>query len=1150
MITVHWGNRLETLAGTLFGNITAAQVDHPADALRFRPCVIVPNRIVQSWLQQAFLFRPAAAEVLANWEFPLLNVFVNDRLFRMMDSGTTLRDPEAHPFSREAMAWRLFRLLEPAALRDPVFAPLADFVRPDVRSGADDRNARRRFKLANRLAILFDEYMVYRPETLLAWQRGDDQGVPTALAWQPALWRRLVAGGLDRQTYLASFVRMREPEAVAQSGVAAEYRRIHVFGAAMMPRVYIHFFECLATRLPVDFYVLNPSSGDWFEAPGVRESLLEGRRDTDDLFDPGNVFLGQQGRGNRNFLAELLDRTDGRAEAQAVFVPPQRDTLLHALQAQICANEEASGAPVDEAAAHTPGGSVQVHVCHGPMREVEVLHDHLLRWFSESSPSLQPRQVQVQVADMSLYAPYIHAVFATRHPDARDAIPYAVVDRIAASESAVAIAFTRLLELGDSRFTAPEILELLHCEAVREAVGLELDDIEAVARWTDRAGIRWGRSIDHRETVVGVRFESATSWCHGLDRLLLGYAYGRSDVAEGTELPLPCDCVEDEDAVTLGQFVTFVRRLEAWAERCAGQRRLSEWADALDTALDTFFASTNDTYAEVKLVRAAIGRLRKSAHAATADDDRVGIDVVRDFIVARLQDVLGGDDPSGNVVVFSALRPGSSMPRRVVCLLGMSDGAFPRSDNRPAYDLLRHEHRFGDRSLRQEDRMAFLEAVLSARERLYISYTGFTAEENRSVPPSVVLAEWLDALDRTVGRTPEAPAACRPVIHRLQRHHPAYFAPATVPPTQENELLFSYARTAFATARALAGRREKLMNTARPTPLEEPDETTTPAVATTCDLEELIRFFRNPAKAYYTDVLGVSLEIAGEAALAEQETFSPEGLDRYAATDAIVQALIEDESLSFEPLRRRLLEDGKIPLGHRGQEWFDDTVQSVQKFLEDRIADGSTTPLQLLRAWHRSDATRITLALPPSFRLSGSVRTAPDDGADNEPDVRLTKDKEAERLACWIRHLFTCATGHERSRLYVRKHKSKGDSPIEVRFDPVSAKAANEHLAVYTELFRQGQQCVLPYTTAVATAYVTKGSAEIAKGSADADTVHREALAAAQRQWHKSGRDGIPAENDDPYYQAAFGKDGPCADERRFAEIARAVFAQHPELIS
>ena len=99
-------------------------------------------------------------------------------------------------------------------------------------------------------------------------------------------------------------------------------------------------------------------------------------------------------------------------------------------------------------------------------------------------------------------------------------------------------------------------------------------------------------------------------------------------------------------------------------------------------------------------------------------------------------------------VTFCAMLPMRSIPFRVICLLGMDGEAYPRQSKPLGFDYMARYPRRGDRSRRNDDRYLFLEAILSARERLYISYVGQSIQDNTAIPPSVLVSELIDYVDQ------------------------------------------------------------------------------------------------------------------------------------------------------------------------------------------------------------------------------------------------------------------------------------------------------------------------------------------------------------------------------------------------------------------
>jgi len=1183
MLDVKWGNRLERLAEAMFDDLQgpSAVVDSPASVFSRRDVIVVPNRLVQHWLLHRFLYRAEDApmpRILADVDFPLLNMFVNDWLGRMDQPGTDVRDPAAHPFSVPAMRWRIFGLLRAGLPENGTFAPLQAY----VHGGAGTAVEARAFQMAGRLATMLDEYMVYRPDRLRDWESGRDGSLEgTALAWQPALWRLLTAGPRRRETYLDAFCRM--PRQLAASGIQDTFRAVHVFGVSMMPPVYVYFFDLLGDLLPVRFYTLNPCRRDWFDERRPRDSLLEGRLDNEELFSAGNPFLNDQGRGSRDFLVELLDRTQGQAEAGSLFVEPPA-TALGLVQRDLLDGDGAGGElavpadaepdqklafwplPPEGGTTNTaetgenalvvpalagigpgrrpkcellePDGTIQVHVCHSPMRELEVLRDYLLRRFADEVP-LHPREIQVQVADMATYAPYIDAVFAETGEPGERRIPYVVADRVAGGESRAAEAFRRLLELAGSRFTAPDVLDLLYGEHVRAAFGFEAEDIALLASWVEQAGIRWGNDAQHRRAVLAVDFDppAATTWQYGLDRLLLGYAAGADGEAAvpAQSAPLPVDVAGSDGAVLLGRLAHFHERLRQLADWMQGTHGAAAWADQLDQVINTFFASTDETYREINVLRQAVALLRKSAGAVTFEG-AVGADVVRAFLAAQVKSASGGDDLIRDAVVFSALRPGSSMPRKVMCLVGMGDGLYPRRENRPHYDLLRNERRMGDRSQRIEDRMAFLEAVLGAREHLMISYTGFDTGDGRALPPSVLVDELREYARSVFGGAD--PVRC--VRHRLQAFHPAYF--------QAEGDLFSYSPGDARASQVYAGGagRERSTTASPPSPVDTgsvPDGGRTcgespPGVMVTSaaplpaveslELDDLLRFVRNPAAYYYRNILKVELEITPEALPPDSEEFDPASLAGYQVNQALVAGLLSDPPLEPLRLRRRLEADGLLPLAHAGDSWFARRLEAMQALLAVEI-DGLGSLGDALRRQAAAESLPVTVPVD-GWWIEGACRpfVRPGSATPLALDVRWGTVRGEDRFASWLRHLFACAAGAAETRFFFGARPGKDEKPELACFAPLERGTATALLLPFLALFREGRQHVPLFTPSTAYAYVSAYRRE-KRDDGRADAGLKKALSA----WGGDFGDGTNV-----YYRQAFGTDGPFDPPDAFTALA------------
>lgn len=1123
---VHWGNRLESLAARMFDRLYASPWPRPLDPR----CIVTNSPVMQAWLRQYFVYEwPARhGRALANCDFQLLYPFVNGLLERLLaspddDAAPRRREPRHHPYATANLQWRICRLLEEGAADSAACAPLKAYL------GASPTPARR-FQLAGRLARLYDDYQIYRCNVLEQWEQGRQAA---GQEWQAEIWRLLLAD--DPRSYAALFRAMRHarPERLRARGDDA-LRQVAVFGVTALPPPYVGFLQSvLATLVDVDLYVLNPSAGDWLEdvtergVAKVRERLLlEDHPLRDDpllLPERGHPLLCSLGQTLQEHLHILEAQTEGISDAD--FLPAAADSMLHDLQNRLLAR--AIGAP----AARPADASLQVHLCHSPRREVEVLHDHLLQWFTVER--LQPRQVQVLIPDIAGYAPLIDAVFGARPRQAPDAIPYAVEGRAASAGDAVAATFRALLDIAASRFTALALLDLLRCEAVAQACGLSAGELETVARLVSASGIRWGADENHRAQVSGVPMEPYATWEYGLDRLLIGYAQGSPTSL--VERLSPLDLVEDETAVALGKLARCVARLAEWRETLRGERGLRAWHALLLRLLNDFFLSTNATCRQVAALRRAIDDLPALADNAGLGDRPVPFEVLREHLAATVGATAPGDNLAANAVVFCQLRPMNSRPAEVVCLLGVNDGQFPRHDNRPTFDLLAATRKRGDRSLRRDDRGAFLESLANARRRLYLSYVGRTDSDNASVPPSIVLQELRDYLAQTYQleerRLPDGSRLLPfETLHRLRAAHPDYFAGGE---------LFSYSQTNLMAARLLAG-----THTAARAPAAAGAAPTAPAgVPDALELDTLREFFVNPARHYYRVVQGVNLSLEGPAqAGPDEELFDADALANYLLVSDLLPLLREVgfdvARLDAAALTIRAKADGLAPLGAAGDVAVTTLLEGLAQWLESAVAAGpaGSVPLRdllTLAGRQAPAAAEIVLDTPPpraGWRLRGACQTFSLAGAPFLVAARYASIKIRDLARAWSAHLFACASpaGAGTRTLVVGRDKSHC-------LAPVAAGEARRLLSALAELYAQGCAAPLPFAPESAHAYFTAAPAD--------DEPVDDALWAAFRAWgHRDSRERVECQ--DIWLYHAFGDEGPMAATHAalFARAARAFF--------
>ena len=1097
------GNRLDRLADFL-GERLAQPVD--ADALT-PDTVLVPQPTLRRWLQQRLALQHGIA---ANLDFATPSEFVW-RLLRADRPDL----PTDSPWERERLRWRLYALLGAGSLPAAVDAHLAH-------AGGD--RALARYRLADALASAFDKYQAYRRDWLQDWERGRDRD-----DWQAELWRRLqpAAGIPHRAALIGDWLQRHDGSGQAPPGLPP---RLSAFGTIHVSPDVLRMLAVVAQSCPLDFHLPTPCAQYWGDVESLRERL---RRDGPDALPEAlaqaqddNPLLAAWGAAGRDIAAQLFSYdTVTPARELDLSVAPQPDTLLRRLQADVLDRR----APVREAVA-ADDLSLQVHACHSRLREVEVLHDRL-RALLDDDPSLQPRDIAVLAPDIAAYLPLVRAVFDGIPVHDPRHIPFSLADRPQAQSHPLATLFLALLDLPQSRFTASELHEILSVPAVARAFGLDAASLERIERWCADAGLRWGEDEDAR-VRAGVGRWREHSIAFGLDRLLLGYATGDdglcADVAGYPEL-------EGADAERLDALLALVARLRALAAWMREPHPADEWQQRLARDFMAMLGASPLDEAEAQARRIVADALDAFAHEA-GDAGELPASLVQAALAERLSQPSPHQAWLAGGVTFAGMVPLRTVPFRVICLLGMEADAYPRrepgGDVNRLVDALagRAPRRLGDRSVRDDDRFLFLQLLCAAGDVFYLSYGGRDARDGTVREPSALVSELLDTVQRyfpagaALGRDRMHANAAEPVAaksrtytsntddpptdaraHCLIEHPLQPFSPQAFGAGDARR--FSYRGEWRAAANDASLQTEPAFLDAA---IAGPEDQ---AVIELPDRDALQQFFRNPARAFLRDRLGLWLPSA-EDADPDLEPLGADGLVRYKAADALLQ--------QPQWTLRELRAHGLLPPGAEGA-----TVAEGAREVAACVA-------AVRNAAHGGGAPTVVEARDGiAFRF--------DDVFDGTRVIAAPGKVDGKRrLRAGLDHLLLASVLGAEARTtlvgYEQDRKTGQILAVEQSYAAIDAAAARDALQALLGLWREGRTQPLPFTARCAATYV------------DALRKHGDAA----RAW-KAAADAFSPfglanrECDDPWLQLAFRPSGlfaafdaPCAV--RFREIAQQVF--------
>lgn len=1014
---LHHGNDLELLAALL-----AAELARPVPqaSLLEGDTLLIPQPAMRRWLQKTLAETHGVA---ANLRFLTPGEFVAETL------AANSKDSKRHDLrgndvgDAAVLRWRLWPLLaDPATMREPVFAPLQAVL------GRGDR-AVAAWTLAGELAAAFEKYQAWRRDWLLRWDRGDDRH-----DWQAELWRRATHGLRHRAARLHTYLsRFHGDGADVPAGLPA---RLFAFACQNVSPDVLRVIASAARRGPLHFYFLSPAESWWGDLQTVRERL---RADPDGFIgEEENPLLAANGAAGRDFLRLLFGDDAVRPSfEQAVYVPPdpaRRTGLLHRLQGDLLARRPP---PTDDAmrSAFDPDDrSLQVHACHTRLREVQVLHDRL-RDLLETHPHIEPRDIAVLTPDIGQYAPYVRAVFGES-----DAIPHSLGDG-AATVQPLAEAFLRLLALPGSRFTVNEVLEWLAVPAIAQRFGLDAAALDRLRPWLQAAGARWGLNAEHR-AQFDAPAEAAYTWAFAIDRLLLGHASGDAVEIHGiAALPPP----EGDVLPALDALLTGLRALARWQSRLSRRHEAAAWRGELLSLLDDLFAAqpaADEDRRTLDTLRAQIDVFAKQLRDAGLEQ-RLPIEIVR----AWFDEVLNDSDLRQPLltggVTFARMVPMRLIPYKAICLLGMNDGEFPRRDpagglNRLAALLDTRQRLPGDRSLREDDRLLFLQLFAAASDCFYLSFLGRDARNDEARPPSVVVAELVELAGRYL-RNEDDDARSLIVQHPLQPFSPEAFG-------RSDARRRSFQANWRAATLAADERRGPLPRFA------DANAGIAPAPAR-LTREQLQRGLANPPRAFLQQGLDLRLP-RDEERLPDTEPFDgADGLHRQALRARVFDALVAYPDVNADALRRALLREARIAPGALGLVQVAETLAPLRG------------KARQWREWSAGDASSRAFELDlGGSLLVGSLTPVHPVGL---LQFRAGKPHGRNRLPLEIDWLIWSALGETRP---VHRLFADGEHSPEI-LAPIAPATARARLAELLALYRRAVTEALPFMPKAAFAY-------------------------------------------------------------------------------
>lgn len=1002
--------------------------------------VLVQNPGMQHWLnmQQANI-----SGISMNASFVLPAQFLWQQL-RLL-SGDQV--PEQSPYSREVLAWRIDKLLQSEQVISNIDCQQAT----TYWQTATAEEPLKRYQLAVQVADLYEQYLIYRPNWIDAWAQGkqvDDinETNPPHQPWQAYLWSLLSQQSpYNPKTLIAN---AKQNLAQYQHLLPA---RISIFGINALAPMWIDFLTSLSTVIDVHFYHLNPCYEYWgdikTDKAKAKQSYLSQIEKwpedaiCDDSSNPLLANLGQQGREFLTLLHQapnieiplfdqlIADDSDAEIDDDGNS-GNSKDTanVLTHIQKDILTLTDKRQMPVNKI-----DSSITITSAHSALREVQGLHDYLLHKFNDD-PSLTPKDVLVMCPQIEQYAPYIDSVFVRGWEDITEAIPplpCSIADRVSKDSEPLVAAFSELLQMPDSRFGVSQILSYLRLLPLQLRFGLNESDIELISDWLDKANIHWGLNAQHKDQMLGNEDNNKQfTWQLGLSRLIRGFAFGDEQQLYQQDLVLPW--VEGSNGIILGKLMLLLEQLQRMSVEMGSAKSAQQWQACLVNFIEKLFVdSDNDN--GLSIIGQAIESFALYCQQAKYDGD-IELSVVREYLNQHFSQPDPGRQFMIGQITFCSMLPMRSIPFKVIAVLGLNDGEFPRQKQPLGFDLMAMSQAIaGDRSRRGDDRYLFLEALISARDNLYLSYQGKDIKNNNERQPSIVLREFINYLEHGYGWTfNDEEFASNNQLRQLP------LQVFSLDNYRFDNRYQSFDQKWLALAKTNADNLVSHDVSAQTQQLEAIAEP-----QSNIELTQVIRFLQNPAKVFAEQRLKLFFK-GPQQQLQDAEPFSVDHLSKYLLQDEFLTVALDQTNTVTEQgsqsLKQQALLSGNFPDNANTEAVIGDWQATMANF-------SMAITQQIAALVGKSQAEKVNVNIPlviyantdeQHFSLSQTLTLERSENHCYQFSYRPARVKAKDIIALYLRHLLVNSAASSEQVISIGYFLDEKKQALQVvKFDPV-----------------------------------------------------------------------------------------------------------------
>ena len=962
--------------------------------------IIIQRQGISSFLKNELVKKKG---IICNLDLPFLNTFVHNTLEECLEEP-----PDFDFFQPSRMCWEIYSILK------DIQEDYED-IKQYIQGG---QKTLKLFQLSEKVADVFDDYQIYRPNLLLKWKNCEEESD----SWQAVVWRRLTEDRISIKKGFKNFI-------FQNLECSWERNYICVYGIPTMAPIYLSFFKKLSQYIDVYFFHISPfkevsiptlpNQDNKYQQPFLKNDIENNLN-----ISFSNSLLEKLGSTNFEFTTLLFNISDS---TKTYFSSRMLNNTLKEVQQSILSNNNT----ID----YTEDQSIQIHSTHSPHREVETLYNYILDIINKSS-DITPGDISVIIPQIDEYIHHIEAIFE-RFRNTKKFLPYNIADQPPAGFDRLKNTLLKILNIDQSRFKASYIIDILENKVVRNKFEIEKDNLNLIKKWLEEAGIRWGLDSEYHSKYGEVDFEE-NSWQFGLKRMLLGYAFRNEDEDRFFKDILPYDEIEGEYAIILGNLVAFIEELKKTYYLIQEEHSLKKWQNIIIQVLNNFFSGNSEIQSYIIQLRHKI----QSCFENLKHKKKYKLPIIKNFLKNNLIAENQGHGYFRGKVTIGSPQHMFGIPSKVTCILGLNEGEYPREDRTISFNKLGDTDWLADRSKQKEDQNMFLQSLMTTHKNLFLSYQGFDNRTNEEFPPSLIISDLIDFIMAPGQNHNQLDKKDNPFIikHPLNSFNYKYFI-------EEENQLYSYFQNDYEAASALLKRKQSIdfWNSENSLPKWKPGSNFE------VETNQFIKFYKNPVQYFAKNRLGINFK-TNKKEIEDQEPLELDSLENYILQNYISNKIVKNKPK--EEIYQTVKSKGQLPIKNRSRPFFESKYEQIKQGLKTSYVynDNHFQPNKLLQ---NADYKQIKLE-KDKIIIAGEIGPI-----TNNILVYFqpSKFKGKHAVQMWIKHILLNNFYKELHTLGIMKNNKN-------EFQGYYLKPLQEQdsiLVNLVKLFKQGMESPLPF---------------------------------------------------------------------------------------